>query len=137
MIDKETIGELHQKLLERRREIVDFRRAVNTSWQSLHEPQKELEEAASKETLSHGLAQLDDRGQAEIREIDQALTKMDEGRYGKCETCRRPITVMRLRAVPWARHCMPCTQRSEEFLFGSISSKIVTHGGSCTVWVVE
>ena len=27
--------------------------------------------------------------------------------------------------------------RSEEFLFGSISSKIVTHGGRCTVWVVE
>ena len=27
--------------------------------------------------------------------------------------------------------------RSEEFLFGSISSKIVTHGARCTVWVVE
>jgi nucleotide-binding universal stress UspA family protein len=27
--------------------------------------------------------------------------------------------------------------RSEEFLFGSISSKIVTHGSRCTVWVVE
>lgn len=27
--------------------------------------------------------------------------------------------------------------RSEEFLFGSISSKIVTHGSSSTVWVVE
>ncbi|MFZ7126305.1 MAG: universal stress protein [Desulfobacterales bacterium] len=27
--------------------------------------------------------------------------------------------------------------RSEEFLFGSISSKIVTHAGNCTVWVVE
>jgi nucleotide-binding universal stress UspA family protein len=27
--------------------------------------------------------------------------------------------------------------RSEEFLFGSISSKIVTHARSCTVWVVE
>jgi nucleotide-binding universal stress UspA family protein len=27
--------------------------------------------------------------------------------------------------------------RSEEFLFGSISSKIVTHGRNCTVWVVE
>ena len=26
--------------------------------------------------------------------------------------------------------------RSEEFLFGSISSKIVTHGRNCTVWVV-
>lgn len=27
--------------------------------------------------------------------------------------------------------------RSEEFLFGSISSKIVTHARHCTVWVVE
>lgn len=27
--------------------------------------------------------------------------------------------------------------RSEEFLFGSISSKIVNHAQNCTVWVVE
>jgi nucleotide-binding universal stress UspA family protein len=27
--------------------------------------------------------------------------------------------------------------RREEFLFGSISSKIVTHARNCTVWVVE
>ena len=27
--------------------------------------------------------------------------------------------------------------RSEEFLFGSISSKIVNHARKCTVWVVE
>ena len=27
--------------------------------------------------------------------------------------------------------------RGEEFLFGSISSKIVTHAKNCTVWVVE
>jgi nucleotide-binding universal stress UspA family protein len=27
--------------------------------------------------------------------------------------------------------------RKEEFLFGSISSKIVTHANNCTVWVVE
>jgi len=27
--------------------------------------------------------------------------------------------------------------RSEEFLFGSVSSKIVTHASQCTVWVVE
>ena len=27
--------------------------------------------------------------------------------------------------------------RTEEFLFGSISSKIVTHARNCTVWVVE
>jgi len=125
MIDTETVSELHQKLLERRREIFDFRRTVNTSWQSLHEPEKELEEAASKETLSHGLAHLDDRGQAEIREIDQALTKMDEGRYGKCEACRRPIAVKRLRAVPWARHCVRCAANRESFAAGGVESPTV------------
>jgi nucleotide-binding universal stress UspA family protein len=27
--------------------------------------------------------------------------------------------------------------RKEQFLFGSISSKIVSHAGNCTVWVVS
>jgi DnaK suppressor protein len=126
MIDKETISELHQKLLDRRRDILEFRRTVNTSWQSLHEPEKELEESASKQTLSHGLAQLDDRGQIEIREIDQALTKMDEGRYGKCEACRRPIAVKRLRAVPSARHCVRCAKNRESFAAGEIESPPVS-----------
>jgi hypothetical protein len=51
---------------------------------------------------------------------------MDEGRYGKCEACRRPITVMRLRAVPWARHCMPCAQRRESLGAGGIESPTVS-----------
>jgi len=129
MIDKDIISELHQKLLERRREIFEFRRTVNMSWQSLHEPEKELEETASKETLSQSLAQLDDRGQAEIRQIDQALTKMDEGRYGKCETCRRYIAVKRLRAVPWARHCVRCAANRESFAAVGIASPTVSLQG--------
>lgn len=126
MIDTETISELRQKLLERRREIFDFRRTVNTSCQSLHEPEKELEETASKENLSRGLAKLDDRGQIEIREIDQALTRMDEGRYGKCEACRRPIAVKRLRAVPSARHCVRCAENRESLSAGEIESSPVS-----------
>ena len=126
MIDKETISELHQKLLDRRRDIFEFRRTVNTSWQSLHAPEKELEESASKESLSRGLAQLDDRNQIEIREIDQALTRMDEGRYGKCEACRRPIAVERLRAVPSARHCVRCAKNRESFSAGEIESPPVS-----------
>jgi DnaK suppressor protein len=122
MIDKEIISELRQKLLDRRSDILDFRQTVNTSWQSLNEPEKELEESASKETLSRGLAQLDDRGQIEIRAIDQALAKMSEGRYGKCEACRRPIAVKRLQAVPWARHCLRCAQSRESFAAGDIAA---------------
>jgi DnaK suppressor protein len=125
MLSKKEISEIRETLLDRRRDILDFRRTVNTSWQSLHEPEKELEETASKETMSRGLEQLDERGQTEIREIDHALTKMDEGRYGKCEACRRPIAVKRLQVVPWARHCVQCAGARESFSGGVIEGSPV------------
>jgi DnaK suppressor protein len=125
MIDKETIYELRQKLLDRRSDILDFRQTVNTSWQSLNEPEKELEESASKENLSRGLAQLDDRSQVELRAIDQALTKIAEERYGRCEACRRPIAVKRLQAAPWARHCLRCAQNRESLGAGISGSASV------------
>jgi len=122
MLSKKDISALREDLLDRRRDILEFRRSVNTSWQSLHEPEKELEETASKETISRELAQLDERGQAEISAIDQALTKMDEGKYGKCEACRRTISIKRLQLVPWARYCVQCAAAREAFASGGIES---------------
>ncbi len=126
MLSKKDIRALRENLLDRRRDIFEFRRTVNTSWEALHEPEKELEETASKETLSRELAQLDERGQAELRAIDHALTKMDEGRYGQCEACRRPISVKRLQVVPWARYCVPCAGMRESFAQGGIESPAVS-----------
>lgn len=113
MIAKKTLAQLREKLLERRKEILELRRNVDTSWQTLHEPEMELEEAASKETLSRELEQLDKRGQEELDNINDALTKMDEGDFGICEGCGRSIAVKRLYAVPWARHCVRCAGARE------------------------
>ena len=113
MIAKKTLAQLQDKLLERRKEILELRRNVDTSWQILHEPEKELEETASKETLSRELEQLDKRGQEELNNINAALTKMDEGDFGICEGCGRRIAVKRLHAVPWARHCVRCAGARE------------------------
>ena len=121
-ITKKDIAALREDLLNRRRDILEFRRTVNTSWQSLHEPEKELEETASKESLSRELAQLDDRGQADLQAIDQALTKMEDGKYGKCEACRRFISIKRLQLVPWARYCVQCAAARENFSAGGLKS---------------
>jgi DnaK suppressor protein len=122
MLSKKEISALREDLLDRRRDILEFRRSVNTSWQSLHEPEMELEEAASKETISRELAQLDEQRQADISAIDEALTKMDEGKYGKCEACRRTISIKRLQLVPWARYCVQCAAARESFASGKIES---------------
>lgn len=122
MLNKKDIAALREKLLDRRRDILEFRQTVNTSWQSMHEPEKELEEAASREALFLELAQLDERGQTDLRLIDHALTKMDEGKYGQCEACRRSIAVKRLLLVPWARYCVRCAAARESFTGSGIES---------------
>lgn len=38
-----------------------------------------------------------------LREIELALTKIDDGSYGICEECGDPIEKQRLEKQPWAR----------------------------------
>ena len=44
-------------------------------------------------------------------EITEALRRMDEGTYGKCERCGREIPIERLEARPTASLCVTCAQR--------------------------
>ncbi len=44
-----------------------------------------------------------------IEEIDDALVRIEFGRYGICQECDRPIPFDRLEATPSARSCAGCT----------------------------
>jgi DnaK suppressor protein len=41
-------------------------------------------------------------------EIDRALSKLGEGTYGICDSCKEPIAEERLEALPWATSCVTC-----------------------------
>ena len=49
---------------------------------------------------------LADQLRGELDEVERALAKLDEGTYGKCETCGEPIAEARLEAMPAARYCI-------------------------------
>ena len=40
-----------------------------------------------------------------LKEIDEALDRIQQGTYGICVATGRPIGKARLRAKPWAKHC--------------------------------
>jgi RNA polymerase-binding transcription factor DksA len=42
----------------------------------------------------------------ELDEVERALAKLDDGTYGRCETCGEPIAPARLEAMPAARFCI-------------------------------
>jgi RNA polymerase-binding transcription factor DksA len=48
-----------------------------------------------------------------IGQVDRALIRMDEGTYGACERCGRPIDPVRLRALPRTLLCAECKRREE------------------------
>jgi len=46
-----------------------------------------------------------------LREISDALLRIEQGTYGVCLECEEPISVKRLEAVPWARYCVTCQEQ--------------------------
>lgn len=45
-----------------------------------------------------------------LREIADALHRMDHDSYGVCMECEEPISTKRLDAVPWAKYCVTCQE---------------------------
>lgn len=45
-----------------------------------------------------------------LREIDQALIRMNGSSYGTCLECSDPISLKRLEALPWALYCVSCQE---------------------------
>ena|SRR5215468_5274025 len=44
-------------------------------------------------------------------DIDAALSKLEEGLYGRCESCGDEIAPARLEAMPAARLCITCASK--------------------------
>jgi DnaK suppressor protein len=52
---------------------------------------------------------------AQIDDVDDALRRLDQGRYGLCEVCGQPIGADRLVAMPAARRCVADQTFAEHF----------------------
>jgi RNA polymerase-binding transcription factor DksA len=50
------------------------------------------------------------RAKQRLDDVEAALHRLDTGTYGACRSCRRPIEVPRLEAIPEATRCVPCAR---------------------------
>ena len=56
---------------------------------------------------------LGEGAQQTLDAINDALRKIDEGSYGTCEVCGKPIGEGRLTAIPWARLCIDDQRKAD------------------------
>jgi DnaK suppressor protein len=67
------------------------------------------EEGASEAQELEKRLSLENRTRERLAEIEQALAKIKDGSYGRCDICGQPIDRARLEALPQANRCLKCT----------------------------
>ena len=91
--------------------LVGQRRRLERERAELRASLRRIGEGAGGDTPMTRLAQ---RLHARLSASSLALTRMDHGRYGRCERCKRVVEREVLAARPTARYCRACSQRGRE-----------------------
>jgi DnaK suppressor protein len=78
------------------------------------EPSGDIYDQASSERDRELGLLLGDREREKVHAIDEALLRIAEDEYGICEECEEEIPLGRLKAMPFARHCVKCKSDLEK-----------------------
>ncbi len=70
------------------------------------------EQAVELENLEV-LLELDRETRLELRNVLEALTRIEDDEYGICQSCGNPIAEARLKALPYTQSCIRCANALE------------------------
>lgn len=117
-IEPKEMDELRTQLQERLSVLVDeFRRELDSqeeeSYAEISSQVRDLGDDAAADVLVDSRLFDIQRDADELRELREALARMQKGSYGICADCGDPIAETRLRAQPIASRCLRCQQRFE------------------------
>ena len=115
VLTKELVQECKQKLLETKMEILN--RVKETAQNLVNTTQEkggdETDIAVRNLAESEAVATQERLG-FQLREIELALSRINEGTYGICEETEEAIEVARLKAIPWTRLSIEGAEMREE-----------------------
>lgn len=107
-------GEIRTQLLRRRDEIMSVFNQVAKHVTHREEP---LDRAAGERALElenlDALFAIDRETRHELRQINDAIERIDSDRYGFCSSCGVAIDKARLAVLPYADTCIRCAQQAE------------------------
>lgn len=115
MTRRDDLETIRKMLQERRQSLTHVQRGVDGELESLKAADRdaEYEETAQVASAEYTLATLHENHLQEIRQIDAALSRIDEGSYGACVDCDLEIARDRLMVVPYSLRCADCAEMRE------------------------
>jgi len=118
-LEKEThsakfLQEMRELLLEKRGAIVANIRGGQenlTAGEGHHLADiEDLASDAGADLTTHEILEL---AQQDLAQVDRAIAALEGGSYGLCERCGESVGKPRLRALPFATHCIECKRALE------------------------
>ena len=85
-------------------------KSLKNNWDTKY-PNREnsdMEEEANEVQEYDNLLSLENSLELRLKDVDSALEKIKNNKYGVCEKCNKEISEERLQACPEARVCMKC-----------------------------
>ncbi len=108
------IANLRASLDAKRREMRDlYQHDVHAGQQSTDDNSDDFADRANNSFNRELMFSLSDTERQMLIHIDDAFQRIEEGSYGSCIHCSRPIGLPRLKALPWARYCIACQELEE------------------------
>jgi RNA polymerase-binding transcription factor len=103
----------YKNLLLAKQQELSTRKSMVGPFSTSSERCGDLVDIAANETGAAMQIRLNQTDSKLLRAIEDALTRIRQGKFGTCEECGQPISKARLEAVPWARHCKDCKDRQD------------------------
>ncbi len=114
-MEKEFENKMKQILIESKNEILMQLAANSSDVKQIIETMetKDNIDLASDTIDGTLLETLNTKDLNRIKLIDNALTRIEQGKYGLCVKCGKPIAPARLEAIPYALMCINCKSEEE------------------------
>jgi DnaK suppressor protein len=113
IIDHERYDELRAMLEERRQEIQKKLRSLRETLPADNEVVKDTEEQSVDDFVQEVDFALMQMKSQTLAKIDEAVRRLEKGRYGVCTECGTEIAAARLKALPFAAKCRECQEAEE------------------------
>ena len=106
---------MRSKLLELKSEVLESLIAENNDFRAAVEDigVKDLADIASNDIDARTLEAVGTKDKIRLQQIEAALVRLENGKFGFCASCGKKIGEARLEAIPYAVMCIDCKSSSE------------------------
>ena len=113
-MDKQKLEYFRDLLLEQRRQAIEDLQSDRSTALECDDGVEDAGEMAELDLNRSTALDLADRQTYLIEQIDDALQRIEDGTYGQCVRCGKPLDEERLRAMPTAKYDVECQAAIEK-----------------------